>query len=224
MNAVSERLGVGLYTPSEAAFYSRVPLQTLNRWFYGNEQGQLVTAPRFGENERVVTFLDFVQAMAIRNVRLNHRIPLPKIRDAIERAKDEYEVDYPLARKKTIYQFGHDIYIHLDGIRKLTGGNLDQSVMEPVVELYMRDLGFDAEGLAASYTAFDWHGRQITMNPEIRLGEPLLSTCCYSARTLWEASEAEGGIEAAAMIYGVAEEDVEAAYRYWDYLSTARAA
>ncbi len=229
MVAVTEKLGVGLYTLKEAAFYSRVPVQTLNRWFYGNKQGSVVVAPQFADSEdRVITFLDFVQALAIRNIRVNHRVPLSKIREAIERARDQYGVDYPLARKKTIYHFGAEIFIHVDGysqdFRQLTGRNRDQSVFTRVVELYMRDLGFDESGLASNYSAYCWKDREVKIDPQIRLGEPLILSCGYSARTLWETAELEGGIEAAARILGVEDQDVEAACRYWDHLSTVKAA
>ncbi|MFH1108520.1 MAG: hypothetical protein V1790_04880 [Planctomycetota bacterium] len=231
MVATNNMLGLGLYTPAEAAFYARVPVQTLNRWFYGNAQGRLVAEPRFSRDERLVTFLDFVQALAIRNARVNYSVPLNTIREGIDRAKREYAVEYPLARRRTIHLFGKDLYIELEGAdyHKITGTNRRQGVMKTVVELYMDDLGFDASGVANSYVAFKWARgdaalRTIRMDPSLRLGEPIVENCAISARTLWEACQAEGGLTEAARVYGVDIADVDAACRYIDHLTLPRAA
>lgn len=220
MIASNTKLGVGLYTPNEAAFYARVPTRTLNRWFFGDTQGERVASPRFGD-ERIISFYDFVQAMAIRNIRTNHNVPLKKIREAIDRASSEHDVSYPLARRHTIYLFHPDLYICFDAsdFKKLTGTQRDQKMIKQIVEFYVDDLGYDAEGLACHYDAFTWKDRTVRMNPKLRLGEPIVTACGYSAMTLWEASQAEGSISKAAKVYGVDEADVQAAYRYIDHLS-----
>lgn len=226
MIAASDKLGVGIYSPQEASFYARVPLQTLNRWFYGSGQGELVAYPKFGaDDERVITFLDFAQALAIRNIRTHYHVPLTKIREAIDRAKTEFGEPYPLARKRTTYLFGADLFIHLGkdefDYRKLTGNNRKQGVLTKIVEVFMSDMGFDSDGLANEYTAFRHGATEISMNPEVRLGEPIVTTCGYTARALWETCEAEGSIVEAARLLGVADSDVETAYRYLDYLTAA---
>ena len=56
-------LGIGLYAPSEAAFYARVSTQLMTRWIHGNKQGSpVVEAEIARSNDKIVTFLDFVQA------------------------------------------------------------------------------------------------------------------------------------------------------------------
>ncbi len=75
---------VGLYTPAEAAHYARVPTALMVRWIHGNKQGDaVVTAELPNDIEKTVTFVDFVQSLAIRAIRLHHRVPLQKIREAI---------------------------------------------------------------------------------------------------------------------------------------------
>ena len=71
-------------------------------------------APQMDSEHRVVTFLDFVQALAIRAIRQHHHISLDKIRTAIDRAENEFKVQWPLARKHTIYLLGRDIQIVLE--------------------------------------------------------------------------------------------------------------
>ena len=53
-------------------------------------------------DERWVTFLDFVQSMAIRDIRIAHpHIHLDKIRETVDMAKSKFKIDYPFARKHT---------------------------------------------------------------------------------------------------------------------------
>lgn len=227
----SDKLRAGVYTLQEAALYARVSTQLLSRWFYGRGRLDRALEPSFPEKERILSFADFVQALAIRNARLQFRVPLQKIRAGIKRAEDDYGVSHPLARRHTIYLFGNDLYIYLETqkeFEKITGKDRNQKTMTKIVEVYMNDLGFDRTGLASYYIAHRYgvagEERTIEMNPRFRFGEPVLKSCHYSARTLWEACQAEGGIAEAAHAYGVDEADVYAAFRYYDSLLIVRAA
>src|SRR5665213_3736375 len=89
--------GTGLYTLGEAAKYARMPQVTLVRWFKGDNYCERVVPL---EDSKAVTFLDFVQALAIRNLRFNYKkykISLQDIRDAIERSTKEYGITHPFA-------------------------------------------------------------------------------------------------------------------------------
>ncbi|HEX5269547.1 MAG TPA: hypothetical protein VFW33_03620, partial [Gemmataceae bacterium] len=107
-------LGVGLYTPAEAALYARVPPKTVRRWLYGSSKEESVIRPElFGRDERVVTFLDFVQTLAIRAVRIQYGVSLQKIRQAVENAKNEYGVEFPFAMQHRTFIFGREVVIKL---------------------------------------------------------------------------------------------------------------
>lgn len=219
--------GTGLYTPREAALYARLHPSVLSRWLFGNKSGDRVLAPQISENEkRVVTFLDFVQALAIRSIRQQHHISLDKIRTAIDRAENDFNVKWPLARRHTTYLLDRDIQIvpEIGGDPvQVTGKLTGQISARPIVEVHLRDLGWDAKGLANTYRAFAWDGREVRMNPTQHFGEPVIPSCDYSARALWEAAETEGGIESAAEAYGVEPQEVELACRYFDHLQLAAA-
>jgi uncharacterized protein (DUF433 family) len=220
-------LGIGLYTPAEAALYARVSTQLLNRWLFGSASGEPVLNPELADrSERLVTFLDFVQALAVRAVRVSHKVPLPKIRAAIDCAEREYGLSYPFARKHTTYLFGSDIIIKLrdEGYVQVSGKGARNRMITKVAEFYMQDISYGEEGLATAFRAFSWKQYAVDMNPHVRFGEPLIESCGYSARALWEAVTSEGSIEAAAQAYGVKVEEVETACRYYDYLASVAAA
>lgn len=215
--------GRGLYTSKEAAFYARMPTVTMNRWLQGSRNGERVIRPEAfggpGEHDKFLTFMDFVQALAIRAFR-TCKIPLQKIRTAVNNAADRYGVEHPFARSHVTFWDGTDIHIEIsDGLlTQVTGKQIGQGSFKKIVEVYLRDLNFNDEGVADSYRAFSWNDAEIMMNPKIRFGEPIVLSCGYTAQSLWQASITEGSIEAASRVYGVAVEEAEAAYRYYDFL------
>lgn len=225
----SNLLGLGLFTPVEAAFYARIQPRTMVRWIYGNSQGKSVISPQRGTESKDVSFLDFVQSLAIRAITTSSassKVPLQKIREAIVEAKNKYGIDYPFARAHTTYIFGNEVVIKLnnDDYRQASGDHKGNRMLTKVVELYMRDLTFDSSGLASAYTAWSKNEYKIVIDPTRRFGEPILSNFGYSAQTLWNAVATEGSVEAAADAYEVPEEAIVAACEYFDHLQGASAA
>lgn len=229
MVAASKSLGIGIFTPSEAAFYARVRTQTISRWIHGDGTGPaVVRAELEGDEEKIVTFKDFVQALAIRSIRTQYPIvSLQKLRKSVSFVREERGIDYPLAVPHRTFVITHgsqagEIAFEIDGMMiQVSGKKKDQILIGPIAELYMEDLTFDASHNPIEYTAWSGRGGKITMNPHMRFGEPLVSECGYSARTLWEASINEGGLDAASEAYGVQREQVALACAYYDHLTSA---
>jgi len=222
VTATDRYLGVGLYTTAEAATYARIPTAMMSRWLYGNRRGDRVLSPRFADDdEKRVTFLDFVQALAVRNIRVQHKIPLGKIRKAVEQATQNYNLPYPFATEHTTYLFQNEVFIFPPGEEdpvQITGKHTHQRAWKKIIELYMEDLTFDQSGIANLYRAYMWHTREVLMDPKRRFGEPIVASCGYTAQVLWEACKAEGSVKAAAQAYGITTDEVEIGFRYFDSL------
>jgi len=225
-------LGKGIFTPAEAAFFARVRTQTMARWLFGDKRGGRVIMPEFsGQDEKVVSFLDFVQALAIRAIRVRHKVPLQRIRQAYEEAQSKYDVEYPFAARHTTFLLGdtHTIVIRLgdDDYRELAGPSKGNRMITQVVEPYLHDLRFEGK-LASEYCAWPPRAgdetRRVIMNPRLSFGEPTVTTCGYTAQTLWEAYEIEGGTKAAANAFGISTDDVELTCEYYDHLQGTSAA
>ena len=237
MVSIAQTLGVGIYTPAEAAFYARVSTRLMKRWVFGDAGGKPVIDRQLQDSEeKVVTFLDFVQTLAVREVRNRHKIPLQKIRAGVDVAKQKYGVGYPLACRHTIYLFGDqkrqghgEIVIRLpaldepagDQFVQLTGKGKDNQLLRPVVEMFIDNLHFDlGTGLANLYRPMTDGDAAVVLNPDHRFGEPIVDPGGYSVQALWHATNAEGGIEAAAEAYGVTDAEVRLANKYCDMLQT----
>lgn len=212
--------GTGIYTLGEAAKYARMSPITLSRWFKGDDYCKRVFPL---EESKVITFLDFVQVLAVRNLRVLYKIKLQQIRDAVQRATTTYGIQYPFAYKHTTFLFGNEIWIQPDGktLFQLSGGRHGQQGMTQVIERFYKDVSFDPNGLAEGYMAYAKGANKIVMNPKLRFGEPLVDNCGFTPLALFEAAKSEGTAEAAAKIYGVSKEQVELCIDYFDFLEAA---
>lgn len=213
--------GTGLYTLSEAAKYARMSPITLSRWFKGDGYCERVFSL---EESKVINFLDFVQALAVRNLRLHYKVPLQKIRDAVDCAVKEFNITHPFAHEHTTYLFEKEIWIQPAGkeIVQISGKQHHQSGFTAVIEGFYKDISFDPKtGFADKYRAYHRGAHEIVMNPKMRFGEPILDNCGYTPEALFEAAKTEGSIESAAKIYGVSKEQVEICVEYFDYLEAA---
>ena len=220
---ISDEIGIGIYSPSQAAFYARVRMRTLNRWVFGDARSNAVVSAQMAgrSDEKVVTVRNFVQALGICTIRIQYpKISLQKIRKAIDLAKNQFDVPYPFARphRSFIYQ-ERELVLEVNGnLVQLSGKHSKNIMLGPIAERYLDRLEFGDDGLAVGYRAWEGNGRQILMNPKRRFGEPIVKSCGYTAETLWDVSIAEGGIGAAARAYGVDCEDVTLACDYYDHL------
>jgi uncharacterized protein (DUF433 family) len=228
--AMADLLGLGLYTVSEAARYARISPAKLVHWVIGtsNRKPAVKSRLELAKNpERWVTFLDFIQAMAIRDIRIARpHISLDKIRETIEMSKSRFGIEYPFARKHTTYLLGDDIRLDVKGVGLVesSGTHKSQLDIREVVEQYLEDLSYDADGLASGYVPFRWKEHDIVFDPKRHFGLPFVRPGRYSVASLCDAFESEGGYRAAAKAYNIKVDAIEAARKYFfDYLRTSDA-
>lgn len=213
--------GVGIYSISEAARYAKIHQNTLRNWFSGGSDRRPLRAGEIESGEfKAITFLDFVEAVAIRALRVDG-VSFTRIREALRVAKEKYRIDHPFAHQKhRTVLIGPELHIFLEDDPEnpvqLTGKNIGQKSMRPCIQEYIRDLDFDDKGVAKLYRAFQFKQQEVVLNPKLHFGEPVIRGCGYTAETLYKAALAEGNIERAATLYDVSPDAVEAAYRYFN--------
>jgi hypothetical protein len=216
---LKKMLGSGIFSISEAALYARVSPQLLSRWMFGTNSGDIVFPPQFQTNDKLLSFLDLVQAVAIREIRVQKKIPLVKFRQAIKTAKMMYKLDRPFAKKHVTYWTGGEIVIRpSDAVFVEASGKHAGQPQFQFVEYYLEKLEFDSSGMANLYRIFSHEGVDIKMNPKIRFGEPMLPSG-YSAGAVWDAIDIEGGLDGARKACGIPLKEVQTAYRFYvDFL------
>ncbi len=241
MNATQTTLGIGIYTPAEAAFYAKVSSNVMTRWVFGNSSGKPVIERQLRDSsEKTVTFLDLIQTLAVREVRQGYRVPLQRIRDGVDEAIQRYGIDYPLAKRHEIFLFGdpetpghQHLVIRLEGDKagtpleyiQLTGRHKGNRLIGPVAEMSLNDLTFDpVSKLASRYRPMVDGDISVVLDPTRRFGEPLIEPGGYTAESLWHATSVEGSLDDAASACGLSVKEVEMANRYFESLLALRAA
>jgi len=222
--SVGDKLGVGLYTPAEAAMYVRARPEAISRWVHGSAKGERVVRPRFeADHERVITFVDMVQALSVRAVRTQaRRVPLHAIRDAVRKVESQHGIEYPLARRHLLFYFDKSVFIKLEGsdsIVGLTSKDIGQHLLRPIVEPYLEEISFGDDGLAETWKPMSRGELSIKLDPTVRFGQPTIAPHNILASTLADAVVAEGSIEAAADVHGVDRSAVVLAVKYFDSLT-----
>lgn len=245
MIAKESLLGIGLYAPAEAARYVRASSQRFNRWVFGTSSSKPVFTPELGtldDDRRVVTFLDFAQALSIQDIRLNVNIPLKMIREAYREAQERHGITYPFAAEHGIFVYGNltnpakcclaifhgnkreqgDL---VESYKKravqLTGKAKGNLLIHQVVQEFSKRLRFSSDtGIASRYTCFESKDHRIVMDPDVHFGKPYFEDIGYKAVTLSDSARIEGGIEAAADRFRVPISAVKAAVLYMRELDT----
>ena len=221
------RTSSGLYTVAEAALYAKMRTATLGRWLYGDKSHIALRGSLISKTEgRFLTFLEFVEALAVRTLRNTHGLSLQKIRGALEICKKEYSIDYPFAnRDHKVFLVGGDLNIVIGknpNPVQLTGRNKRQQAFRPCLEQFMRNLVFDDKKTAMEFIAYRYPVPNeattinVVMNPRYCFGDPVIQGTGYRAETLWRAAVAEGSEAVAAEFYEVNVNAVIAACRYCD--------
>jgi len=223
--STSQILTAGAYTVQQAAILAEVPnVAKVRRWLFGTARHESAVHPYYGEGEGLVSFVDLAQIMAIRDIRRTRRVSLGKIRETIESAR-RYGVHFPFARKHQAFAFGNEVVIRLaDGVTiGATGKVKDDQLIEAVAVHRDEDIGFDAKGLANSYTPLKADGRYILLRANVRFGAPVVMPCNYTVESLVSAVDSEGTVLRASRAFGVDPADVELALQYEQRLARAAA-
>jgi len=165
----------------------------------------------------VVSFVDLIQLMAVRSIRVDHETSLQKIRQTASKA-EEMGIHYPLARNIRIYRLGETIVLGMpDGTYiEASGVYAKHYLMEPVILPYLDDVTFNEEGIVKDYRPKSAVG--VVLDPCRQWGAPVVDRCNYTVETLVNSVRAEGSIEAAAEMCGVSVDDVKVALRFEDFL------
>jgi uncharacterized protein (DUF433 family) len=212
-------IGLGIYTLQEASLYGYLSPNKLSRWVFGTRDCKPVIVSNLHDHQ-FISFYDLVQAMAINKAR-EFGISLSKIRDAINTAKKQYGIEFPLVYHHQLIWFANDLHIEFPdkAIVQVSGRQKGQMAIQQIAEPFMKNLHFDPQGLAFMMTPFKKYKRQIILDPQRQFGQPLVENTGYRADVLANAYNIERSFDAVASEYNINIEDVKIAV---DYMRTVR--
>ncbi|MCY4556909.1 MAG: DUF433 domain-containing protein [Chloroflexi bacterium] len=131
-----------------------------------------------GSEPRALSFINLVELHVMAALRRHHRVPMQRIRVAIQYLERQLRLEHPLARRELLTD-GFSVFIeHLDRLLNLSArGQLE---MREIVYAYLQRVEHDDElGLAARlfpFTRGDRHQSPtlIVIDPSISFGRPVV--------------------------------------------------
>jgi len=163
---------VPAYPVSEAARYLRVPRATLRAWAFGQrgagkEPFQPVIASQDTDNG-LLSFKNLVAAHVLSALRVQHRIPLQRVRKAIEYLRNETRSKDPLFELPLLTD-GADLFVEAyEGM--VTASRRGQMALTPILQAYLRRIEYDEK--RGVVRLFPFIRRRELQTPEILLQEP----------------------------------------------------
>lgn len=230
---MSDLVGVGIYTPAEAARLVDVPAGKISRWLRGHRVGDKDYEPlwipqvEIGDGKVYLGFRDLME-VRVADAWIEKGISAIRVRAAIEMAREIYGLERPLSTD-SFKTNGRDIFMKVierdaDGIERERMLNTfrRQYVFSGIMEPLLRNIDFDAFGAPEIWWPKGRQG-QIVVDPARSFGQPIDAISSVPTTVLAAAARLQG-IELAAKAYEVPAASVRRAVKFEDDLERRMAA
>lgn len=212
-------VGVGLYTPAEAARLLRIPGSKIVRWLRGHEANdrwyERLWQPQVQLGDGRV-YLGFRDLMELRTAHafMEAGVSAIMIRRAIVEARRYINEERPLSTTKFMTD-GRSIFLEVadeSGDTRLLDLFKRQYAFRRIIEASLR--GVDFEGIAPVRWWPVSRAQKILLDPERSFGQPIESDSGVPTATLAAAAHAEGSAEVAARVWQVPVQAILRAVRF----------
>lgn len=219
-------VGVGLYTPAEAARLLRIPANKIVRWLRGHEASgrwyERLWQPQVQLGDGRV-YLGFRDLMELRTAHafMEAGVSAIMIRRAIVEAQKYINEERPLSTTK-FRTDGRSIFLEVadeSGDTKLLDLFKRHYAFKRIIEASLK--GVDFEGIAPVRWWRASRAQKILLDPERSFGQPIESESGIPTAALAAAAQAEGSPEAAARVWQVPPQAILRAIRFETELAIA---
>lgn len=211
------------YSVAEAARYLKLPVGTLRSWVYGRpyptKSGKSYFTPLIelpSSKEKQLSFTNLIEAHVLSAIRRVHKIPLSKVRTALDYITQKFPIAHPLARRE-FKTDGIDLFIEQfeDLIAVSREGQL---AMREVLETFLNRIELDEKGLAEKFYPFSrspnlTDPRVVIIDPRISFGRPVLVGTGIPTTIIAERYKAGESLEELAEDYDCDRAKIEEAIR-----------
>jgi len=213
------------YSIPEAAFYLRIPANTLRAWTLGQDYvtrtGQHRTFKPLIEladrKSKLLSFYNLVEAHILRFTTEQRGVPFKNVRKALDYIQDKIPGEHPLLTHN-FETSGKDLFVqHLEETINATA--FGQRTMRRLLEQHLSRIPRD--GCGAPVRVFPIHSRRLAIDPLFSSGKPILKDKGIMASILWgrkKSGETEAEI---ARDYGLTEIEVKEAVEDYEWKAAA---
>lgn len=213
------------YPFAEAAHYLGVPNSTLRSWFLGQSyKGRQGERRAFrplirldGQPGEGLSFLNLVEAHVLAAIRRKHKIPLPKIRRALDFVVRQLNAQRPLADVR-FQTNGVDLFI--EELGDIVNVSRDGQVeIAHLIRAHLERITWDKTGLPIKLYPFTRRAElavapiSVEMDPRIAFGRPVLVGRAVPTAVLADRFKAGDRLSELAKDYDTSTETIEEAIR-----------
>jgi len=228
---MSDHLGLGVYTLSEAARLIQAERRAIKRWLYGYDymsgsaddrarrHSDPLWVPQYsGEDftEEVIGFRDLMELRVVREF-VRRGVPLIVVRHCLDSAKELFGADYPFTTKRFVTD-GDTIFAEAMRNTANDPAMLNLRTRQYAFHAIIKDslyAGIEYEGGFARRWYPDPRIRTVVVDPEVQFGHPTIEETGIRTASLYASYLAEGrSVAASARLFEVSPKHVEAAVRF----------
>jgi len=203
------------YTVGEASHFLNVPSATIRWWSVGRDSYEGLIKPA-GLDPLLLSFLNLVELHVVAAIRRDHKLPLPKVRAAIEYLAEQYGDEHPLI-SKNLQTDGLDLFVeHLGHLVNIS--RKGQMAMRAMLSAALKRIDRDAAGIPIKLYPFTRQNFTdspaiVVIDPKISAGRPVLKGSGVATEVIAERYKAGDSIGDLARDYGRSPEEIEEAIR-----------
>jgi uncharacterized protein (DUF433 family) len=212
-------VGLGLYTPSEAARLLGIPASKIARWLRGHEAGERRYAPLWrpqidlGDGSLHLGFRDLMELRTAHQF-MEHGVSAQQIRKAIVEARSFVDDERPLSTTR-FRTDGRTIFLEIadqENDARLYDLFRKQFAFKKVIEQSLKDVEYDDTTPSRWWVNSKKNG--IVIDPLRSFGQPIDHDSGVPTVVLAAAANAEGSPEAAAEAWDVSVGSVQRAVKF----------
>jgi len=200
------------YSVAEAAHYLHMPEETLRSWVAGRTYpvaGQMKRARPLvhidDPKKQYLSFMNLVEAHVLAAIRRRHGVKLPKVRQALEYIRKQFQIERPLIHQ--VFQTnGLDLFIERYG-ELINVSREGQRAMKEIIGVYLKRIDRDEKGFPIKLylltrdtetdAAASSDPRLVVINPALSFGRPVIAGTGIPISSIYERYKA--GDSAAAL-------------------------
>lgn len=161
-----------LYSMAEVSRYVRVQHATLRSWVQAKNESLLIPATH--HSIAPLSFINLIESHVLLALRKTHRVPMQKIREAIEWMKKTYEFNHPLA-EIDLETDGKEVFVREFGfpISASRGGQIG---IDAMLSRYLKRIERDPQNIPIRFypLTYETSPKLIVMDPAIAFGRPVI--------------------------------------------------
>jgi len=195
-------VGLGVYTPTQAARLTGIPASTLHLWLRGNKRQKPLWQSEHTTraDNLLLSFRDLVESRVLHALR-TQGFSAQELRSTMTYARSQINDERPFSTKM-FSTAGPDIMLNLpDGLVIISKKNRGQNVFEDVVAPVLKPIVYNGD--AAAMLWMQKRKKTVALDPKRAFGAPILEEYSIPTATLAASVLSEGSAETTARYFDV---------------------